>query len=197
MNIQDIHDSIADAVNMQELVQELGLPVKVIGANMCIICPNPDHSDKNHGSCIVFEKNVYCFACLKSWNAIDLVMEVNNCNFMDAVSFLSDMYGLQIDFKRDEERVEPLIIPKTVFAAADINDTAAFKKLYEESPNAAIQFLSCCIYDARKKCQQVTSMPMPEAAHKMLQQRIDTLSKANHNLPRWRTDANTHPLRIK
>lgn len=195
MNIQDIHDAISDAVNMQELVQELGIPFKVIGANMCIICPK--HNDKSFGSCIVFEKNIFCFACSESMNAIDLVMETNNCNFMDAVHFLSDFYGLQLDFKRDEDRVAPLIIPKTVFAAADINDTAAFKKLYEENTDAAMRFLSCCVFDAKQRYEKLKNMPLPDAATEVLHQRLDVLTKAQRNLPRWRTEAAKQPLRIK
>lgn len=195
MNIQDIHDAISDAVNMQELVQELGIPFKVIGANMCIICPK--HNDKSFGSCIVFEKNVFCFACSESMNAIDLVMETNHCNFMDAVRFLSDFYGLHLDFKRDEDCVTPLIIPKAVFVAADINDTAAFKKLYEEDADTAMQLLSCCVFDAKQRYDKVASMNIPDAAKDVLHQRLDVLSKAKNNLPRWRADAKTRPLRIK
>ena len=195
MNIQDIHDAIADAVNMQELVQELGVPYKIIGTNMCIICPK--HNDKSFGSCIVFEKNIFCFACSESLNAIDLVMEVNNCNFMDAVKYLSDLYGLHLDFKRDEERIEPIIIPKKVFEASDINDTAAFKKLYEENPEVAMQYLSCCVFDAKRKYTKVFEMAMPDAAKETLKQRIDALSKAHSNMAKWRKDAQSHPLRIK
>lgn len=195
MNIQDIHDAISDAVNMQELVQELGIPFKVIGANMCIICPK--HNDKSFGSCIVFEKNIFCFACSESMNAIDLVMEVNNCNFMDAVRFLSDFYGLQLNFKRDEDVAPPLIISKAVFAAADINDTTAFKKLYEENTDAAMQFLSCRVFDAKQRYEKLKNMPLPDAATEVLHQRLDVLTKAQHHLPRWRTEAAKQPLRIK
>lgn len=195
MNIQDIHDAIADAVNMQELVQELGIPYKIIGANMCIICPK--HNDRSFGSCIVFEKNIFCFACSESLNAIDLVMETNGCNFMDAVKYLSDFYGLHLDFKRDEERIDPLMIPKKVFEAADINDTAAFKKLYEENPNAAMQLISCCVFDAKKKYSAIDTASMPDTATEILKQRIAALTKAQSDLPRWRKEAGSRPLRIK
>ena len=195
MNIQDIHDAISDAVNMQELVQELGIPYKIIGASMCILFTH--HNDKSYGSCIVFEKNIFCFACNESVNAIDLVMETNNCNFMDAVKFLSDFYGLQLDFTRDEDRIDPLIIPKSVFAAADINDTAAFKKLYEQDANAAMQLLSCCVFDAKRRYAQAAKMTQPDEATAVLQHIIDVLTKAHQNLPKWRKEAGTRPLRIK
>lgn len=190
-----MHDAISDAVNMQELVQELGIPFKMIGPNMCIICPK--HNDKSFGSCIVFEKNVYCFACKESMNAIDLVMEANSCNFMDAVRFLSDFYGLQLDFKRDEDVTPPLIIPKAVFAAADINDTAAFKKLYEENTDTAMRFLSCCVFDAKQRYEKFKNMPLPDAAMEVLHQRLNVLAKAQQHLPQWRTEAAKQPLRIK
>lgn len=194
MNIQDIHDAIADAVNMQELVQELGIPYKIIGANMCILCTH--HNDKSYGSCIVFDKNIFCFACNESMNAIDLVMETNNCNFMDAVKFISDFYGLQLDFTRDEERVDPLIISKLVFAAADINDTAAFKKLYEQSFDDAMRFLAVCVNNAYKRYHDALGMNVPDIVRAAINQRIDVLEKAKKQMPTWRNAAG-RPLRIK
>lgn len=194
MQISKIHEIISDAVNMKELVQELGIPYKIMGANMCILCTH--HNDKSFGSCIVFDKNIFCFACNESINAIDLVMETNKCNFMDAVKFISDFYELHLDFKRDEESVNPLIISKKILATAGINDTAEFKKLYEQNPDDALKFLSCNIYQMYRKYNEALDMEMPDIAKNIIHQRIETLANAKDKMYSWRKDAGK-PLRIK
>lgn len=197
MNLTEAHDVIEASVSMPDLAEELGLEIQRNGTNLYVLCPNPEHNDRRASNCVLYDKNAYCFACHKSWDAIGLVMEVRHCNFMEAVAFLSDLYGLGINFKSDVKPVPPLIIEKSVFTASGINDTAAFKKLYEQSHEVAMQYLSCCVFDARKKHKAAMTDEMPAEAKYVLEERIATLTDAQKNLPQWRKKAKTSPLRIK
>lgn len=197
MTPDEIREVVLEAANMPEVLEELGVPMYRVGSQgIAILCP--DHPDRNPTNCFVYEKNIYCFACHSHKNVIDAVQHYRNCGFMQAVQFLSKMYGLNLKLNaKSEENVEPVIIPKAVFHAARIHDVAAFKKLYQEDAETAMRYLSVSIARARNAYAAFVGSTLPAEAMEILQQRIATLQAANKALPEWKESAKTKPLRVK
>lgn len=92
---------LLDSVDMLELVEDLGFDCKKVGSHYSILCPCPNHSDKNKGNCIVYPKNVYCFGCGKSYDAIALVCEVKHCDTYKAVCYLAELQNKSNDFEQN------------------------------------------------------------------------------------------------
>lgn len=59
-----------------------------------ILCPNPEHQDKNFGNCVIKSNNTYvCFACGDSGNVIHMVQQFCECSFWDAMGIIADICG--------------------------------------------------------------------------------------------------------
>lgn len=62
-----------------------------------IKCPDPKHSDKNLGNCLLTDdghrNSFHCFACGAKGGPIDFVMLVSKCDFGEAKDLLAVRYG--------------------------------------------------------------------------------------------------------
>lgn len=71
-----------------------------------ILCPNPAHKDERFGNCILTEnetKNVFhCFVCGAGGGPINLVMRLENCDFLTARNLLIERYQI-----KGEENAQP------------------------------------------------------------------------------------------
>lgn len=199
MELSEIVATINDAISMPEVAQDVcGLHVHWRGNRAYCLCPIPGHNDHSIGSCILNEKFGHCFACAESFDAIKLAQMTLNISFMEAVRMLSDYYGLNLSFNRDVEAIDPIIIPADVFQFACINDTATFKKLYEENPSAAFRHLSIAITTEKNKYAKIIeTITLPPETRPIIHQRLTVLQKADMMLPEWRREASNRPLRIK
>jgi len=63
-----------------------------------IQCPLPGHVDNDPSFQIYPEDNTwYCFGCNSGYSVIDFVMEYKDIEFLEAVEFLGQKYGISID----------------------------------------------------------------------------------------------------
>ncbi len=70
------------------------------GARFAGLCPYPDHQEKTPSFSIDPEKNLYhCFGCKMGGDAIKLVMDLKSLEFAEAVSYLADRSGVELQFE--------------------------------------------------------------------------------------------------
>ena len=197
MDFSEIREIINDAVDMRQVATDLlGMPTKTLSGRVNILCPLPGHNDRDYGSCILKEKGGYCFACNEGFNAIDLVMMVDGCTYIEAVRKLADFYGLNIDFSQDAEPIEPIIISGDIFRFAGITDVTGFKKVFEQDRETAFRYLGIMIARAKNKLSKIDKSALPVEISDIIKDRLKTLEKADRQLPSWKADTDK-PLRIK
>lgn len=88
---------------IEEVVDYLGIEAHVKGSAKFILCPLPGHNDKHPTNCY-FKKgwsNVYCSACGRAIQAIDLIMHTKFCSYGEAADILWEIEGCP-DWYRDE-----------------------------------------------------------------------------------------------
>lgn len=199
MELFEIVTTINDAISMPDVAEAIcGIHVHWRGNRAYCLCPIPGHNDHSIGSCILNEKFGHCFACAESFDAIKLVQMSLNVSFMEAVRIISDYYGLNLSFNKETNPIEPVVIPADVLRFAGVNDTATFKKMYEENPTAAFRYLSIAITAEKNKYAKIIgTITLPPETHPIIHQRLTVLQKADMMLPEWRREAANRPLRIK
>ena len=86
---------LRNEVPIAALIQHLGLPVHYRSRLLRFVCPLCSGSDTATNAATNLAR---CFRCKKNFNPIDLVMILNGCSFLDAVTFLEkNAPGRQID----------------------------------------------------------------------------------------------------
>ena len=139
-------------ISMTEFLQDQGIPTKGNMIN-CLF-----HDDRSP-SCKVYQDHIYCFACQKKYDVLDLYQQFTGKDIQTASDELARIYNLSFsgnDFK-------PKVVPKTddqledVFAASvakaydkisrDMSGIACFehvrilmKRLYDTLPS----YVSTC-----------------------------------------------------
>ena len=64
------------------------------------LCPYPDHQEKTPSFSLDPEKDLYhCFGCSRGGDAIKLVMDLKSLDFAEAVSYLADRSGVELQFE--------------------------------------------------------------------------------------------------
>lgn len=90
-----ISEVILDRVNIVDLISRY-VPLKRGGRNHMGLCPF--HNEKTPSFSVSEEKQLYhCFGCQASGNAIGFVMEKEHLDFLDAIEFLADQFGIDLD----------------------------------------------------------------------------------------------------
>ncbi|MGA1862330.1 DNA primase [Deferribacter thermophilus] len=92
---EDSVSVLLENINIVDLVSEY-VELKKTGKNHRGLCPF--HSEKTPSFYVSEEKGVFhCFGCGASGNSISFVMKYFGYDFLDAVSFLSEKYGITIN----------------------------------------------------------------------------------------------------
>lgn len=91
---KEFTNEVLARVNIVEIIDEK-IPLKKAGANYLACCPF--HKEKTPSFSVNQNKQFYhCFGCGKSGNAITFLIEYERLNFVEAVSSLASLVGLQI-----------------------------------------------------------------------------------------------------
>lgn len=83
--------SIADPETVAEC---LGIDTRRRGKGVSILCPC--HDDRHYGSCYLTRDGFRCYACGATGDIITLTQIVNNSSFVEACTFISDIYGIDL-----------------------------------------------------------------------------------------------------
>nr|MDD3720110.1 DNA primase [Candidatus Gracilibacteria bacterium] len=90
--IEDLENSI-DIVDLVGKYSRL----KKVGANYKCLCPFPGHSEKTPSFVVSPSKQIaYCFGCHRGGGPIKFVMDIENCEFKEAVEILGNLTGVKV-----------------------------------------------------------------------------------------------------
>lgn len=86
---------LKEEADIGQVVDALGLQKWKKGSAFFILCPFPDHDDQHPDNCYYKDgwNNVYCNACGRAMNAVDLIMVVTNKTYGEAADFLWELEG--------------------------------------------------------------------------------------------------------
>ena len=104
----------ADSLTVAEF---LGLEVRRAGNRHQIYCPGHmerlGKPDTHMGSCYLTPKGYHCYACSKTVSLPNMVMEVENCDYKEALGIIADSIGGRehyvISGKKDYEEHEKIL----------------------------------------------------------------------------------------
>jgi DNA primase len=92
-------EQVREAANMVEVASEF-TALRRQGTRFIGLCPYPDHSEKTPSFTVHAERNFYhCFGCDKGGDAIKLVMDLKAFSFVDAISYLAERSGVELEFE--------------------------------------------------------------------------------------------------
>ena len=70
------------------------------GTRFTGLCPYPDHQEKTPSFSVSPDKGFsYCFGCSKGADAIKLVMDLKGLDFAEAVSYIADRSGVELQYE--------------------------------------------------------------------------------------------------
>jgi DNA primase len=96
-------EDVREAANIVEVASEF-TALRRQGTRFVGLCPYPDHSEKTPSFTVHTERNFYhCFGCGKGGDAIKLVMDLKSFSFVDAVSYLAERSGVELQFEGDAD----------------------------------------------------------------------------------------------
>jgi len=123
-----ITEVILERVNIVDLITEY-TPLKRTGRNFKGLCPF--HNEKTPSFSVSEEKQFYhCFGCGVGGDAIKFVQEIENFDFLDAIEYLADKFGIDIESYKNSEPND-----RQSAVSADIK-----KALYAVSREVAIMY---------------------------------------------------------
>lgn len=131
-----ITEVILESINIVDLISEY-TPLKRTGRNYKGLCPF--HNEKTPSFSVSEDKQFYhCFGCGVGGDAIKFVQEIENFDFLDAIEYLADKYGVDIDAYKNTNsgKAEPAIPPEVKKALYAISREAAIM-YYKELPKSS------------------------------------------------------------
>lgn len=89
------YNRLKEEADIERVVEYLGIPVTVRGSAKFVLCPLPDHHDTHASNCYFKSgwNNLYCQACGRAIQAIDLIMYTQNCSYGEAADTLWEIEG--------------------------------------------------------------------------------------------------------
>jgi len=101
-----IVEELESAIDVVDLVNKY-VSLKKSGVNYKAVCPFPGHSEKTPSFMVSPSKQLaYCFGCHKWGWAVKFVMDIENCEFREAIEILSNFTGIQVNSNFDKEKYE-------------------------------------------------------------------------------------------
>lgn len=122
-------EELESSIDIVELVKRY-TNLKKAGTNYKAICPFPGHNENTPSFVVSPAKQIaHCFGCHRGWGPLKFIMDVENCEFRDAMEILSSITGVKIaGYDREKEQIK-----KNVYSLfKDIVNY--YKKSLENSP---------------------------------------------------------------
>jgi DNA primase len=92
-------EEVREATNIVEVASEF-TALRRQGARFVGLCPYPDHSEKTPSFSVTPDRGFYyCFGCQRGGDAIKLVSELKSFTFVDAISYLAERSGVELQFE--------------------------------------------------------------------------------------------------
>lgn len=101
-----ISEQLEAAIDIKDLVSKYA-SIKKAWVNYKAVCPFPGHNEKTPSFVVSPAKQIaYCFGCHKGWGPIKFVMDIENCEFKDAIQILWSMTGIAVNTNFNTEKYE-------------------------------------------------------------------------------------------
>lgn len=101
-----ISEKLEAAIDIKDLVSKY-VTLKKAGVNYKSVCPFPGHNEKTPSFVVSPVKQIaYCFGCHKGWGPIKFTMDIENCEFKDAIQILWSITGIAVDTNFNQEKFE-------------------------------------------------------------------------------------------
>src|SRR5215216_4583229 len=92
-------EEVREAAGIVEVASEF-TALRRQGARFAGLCPYPDHQEKTPSFSVTPDQGFYyCFGCSRGGDAIKLVMDLKSLDFAEAVSYLADRSGVDLQFE--------------------------------------------------------------------------------------------------
>ncbi|MCB4205156.1 DNA primase [Deferribacterales bacterium Es71-Z0220] len=127
-----VREEILERVNILELISQY-VELKKSGKNYMGLCPF--HHEKTPSFSVSEEKGLFhCFGCGASGNSIGFIMKIHNFDFVEALEFLGEKYGIEIRKEEVKGRKEFLSINEFIVKEAK-------KALFSSKNKIALDYL--------------------------------------------------------
>ncbi len=102
---QEIIAQVQERVEIADIVGDF-VTLKKKGQNLWACCPF--HHEKTPSFSVAPAKGIYkCFGCGKAGDSIQFIMDIESLDFLDAIKFLAQKYGIEIP--EEEEEADPAV----------------------------------------------------------------------------------------
>ena len=92
-------EEVREAANIVEVASEF-TALRRQGTRFVGLCPYPDHQEKTPSFSVSPDRGFYyCFGCSRGGDAIKLVSELKSLSFVDAVTYLAERSGVELEFE--------------------------------------------------------------------------------------------------
>ncbi|MBA2535402.1 MAG: DNA primase [Rubrobacter sp.] len=92
-------EEVRETADIVEVTSEF-TALKRQGARFAGLCPYPDHEEKTPSFSVSPDRGFYyCFGCQRGGDAIKLVMDLKSFDFAEAVSYLAERSGVDLQFE--------------------------------------------------------------------------------------------------
>jgi DNA primase len=92
-------EEVREAANIVEVPSEF-TALRRQGARFAGLCPYPDHQEKTPSFSVAPDRGFYyCFGCQRGGDAIKLIMDLKSFDFAEAVSYLAERSGVDLQFE--------------------------------------------------------------------------------------------------
>ena len=99
---EDVVDKIKSEVDIVDFISEY-VHLKKSGANYMGLCPF--HSEKTPSFSVSPSKEIFhCFGCGEGGDIISFLMKKENLDFIEAIKFLGDKYGIEINESQERDK---------------------------------------------------------------------------------------------
>jgi len=101
-----ISEELESAIDIVDLVSKY-TSLKKAGANYKCACPFPGHNEKTPSFVVSPAKQLaYCFWCHRWWWAIKFIMDIENCDFKEAIEILWNYTWIKVNNNFNSEKFE-------------------------------------------------------------------------------------------
>lgn len=91
-----IVEELESSIDIVELVSRY-VTLKKAGVNYKALCPFSGHNEKTPSFMVSPAKQLaYCFWCHRGWGPVKFVMDIENCEFREAIEILSSITGIKL-----------------------------------------------------------------------------------------------------
>lgn len=101
-----ISEDLESAINIVDLVSKY-TSLKKAWVNYKASCPFPGHNEKTPSFIVSPSKQLaYCFWCHKWWGAIKFIMDIENCEYKEAIEILWNYTWIKVNTNFNQEKFE-------------------------------------------------------------------------------------------